>query len=98
MKALVEAFRAALAPAEQLDACEWARRYRILGRDESSVAGPYDPSLTPYAVEIMRCLSDHGHREVIFMAGAQVSKSEVGRNWIGSVVDLDPGPVMIVFP
>lgn len=94
----VSAFRGGMTPAEQIDACEWARRYRVLGRDESSIPGPYDPDRTPFAAEIMRCLSDKEHRKVVFVAGAQVCKSEIGRNWIGSVADLDPGPVLIVFP
>lgn len=95
---LVRAFRAGLAPAEDIDAATWAERYRVLSREESSVPGRYDPSLVPYAREILVCLSDRVHRLVVFVAGAQVSKSEVGRNWLAWAWDTDPGPTMIVFP
>jgi len=46
----------------------------------------------------MDALGDREHREVVFMKPVQCGGSELGRNWLGRQVDVDPGPIMIVFP
>lgn len=98
MRPLVAAWLGSLQPAEAITADVWAERYRVLGLDESSVPGPYSLSLTPFARDILLDLSDDQHQMVGVMAGAQVCKSETGRNWLAWTQDIDPGPAMIVFP
>lgn len=47
----------------------------------------------------MDCLSaDHPAETVVFMASAQVGKTEVLLNWAGWVMDLRPAPMMLVLP
>ena len=49
--------------------------------------------------EIMDCLSaTNPIQDVIFMAGAQIGKSEAGNNWVGYVIDYAPGPMLLVEP
>lgn len=49
--------------------------------------------------EIMDCLSaDSPVQDVCLMKGAQIGGSETGNNWIGYIIDQEPGPAMIVEP
>lgn len=36
--------------------------------------------------------------KIVFVAGAQVGKTEAGNNWIGYVIDMSPGPMLAVQP
>ena len=88
-----------LAPPSRLSVTEWSERHRILSAKDSAEPGPYRVSRTPYAREPMDCLSQHSPvEEVILMWGAQTSKTTVGSNWLGYLVDTNPGPIMIVQP
>lgn len=94
-----EVWREFFAPPPLLTLSEWAERYRTLSGKDSSEPGPYRVERTPYAREPMDCLSQHSHvEEVVLMWGAQTSKTTIGSNWIGYIVDTKPGPVMIVQP
>ncbi len=37
-------------------------------------------------------------QRVVFMAGAQIGKTETGNNWIGNIIDQAPGPILVVQP
>jgi phage terminase large subunit GpA-like protein len=88
-----------LRPAEVLTVTEWAEANRVLSAKDSSEAGPYRVRRTPYAQEPQDCLSAHsGVDEVVLIWGAQTSKTTIGMNWIGYLVDSNPGPVMLVQP
>jgi phage terminase large subunit GpA-like protein len=53
----------------------------------------------PYAREIMDVLSPSDPtQEVTFVAGTQVAKTEIGNNFIGYIIDVAPGPAMMVYP
>ena len=78
---------------------EWAELNRVLSPKDSSEPGPYRISRTPYAREPQDCLSARSPVEtVVLMWGAQTSKTTIGSNWIGSLIDINPGPAMIVQP
>ncbi len=88
-----------MAPPPAFTVTEWAERNRILSGKDSAEPGPYRVDRTPYAREPMDCLSANSPvEEVILMWGAQTSKTTVGSNWLGYLVDTNPGPVMIVQP
>ena len=87
------------APPPRMSVSEWAERSIILSAKDSAEPGPYRVARTPYAREPMDCLSQHSAvEEVILMWGAQTGKTRVGSNWLGYLVDTNPGPVMIVQP
>lgn len=94
-----EAFREGLRPAEVLGVNEWANRYRILSSKSSAEPGPWRTRRVPYLAEIMDALGPACPAErVVFMKGAQVGGSELGHNWLGSIIDQNPAPTMIVLP
>ncbi|MEY5100919.1 MAG: hypothetical protein RJA36_3638 [Pseudomonadota bacterium] len=98
--ALVESsVREHMRPPPIITVTEWAERHRVLSGKDSSEPGPYRVARTPYAREPMDCLSQVSTvEEVVLMWGAQTSKTTVGSNWLGYLVDTNPGPVMIVQP
>src|SRR5690349_12658257 len=88
-----------LRPDDEITVDEWAEAYRILPKETSAEPGPWRTSRVPYTREIMQCLSPSDPvQEVVFMAGTQVSKTETGNNWIGYIIDVAPGPAMMVLP
>jgi phage terminase large subunit GpA-like protein len=95
----VRAFRDGLRPLEPLTVSEWADRYRKLSSKASAEPGPWKTSRTPYLREVMDVLSaEDPTQRVVFMAGAQVGKTEAGSNWLGYVVHHAPGPMLLVQP
>lgn len=78
---------------------DWADENRRLAPEGASEPGPWRTSRTPYLREVMDCLSPHHpSREVVMMTSTQIGKTEVGLNWIGSVVEWNPGPMLVVQP
>lgn len=93
------AFCSALKPKERLTVWEWADKYRMLSAKDSAEPGPYRSDRTPYLREIMYELSNHSPtKKVIFKKGAQVGATAAGLNWLGYIVDHDPGMTMVVWP
>jgi phage terminase large subunit GpA-like protein len=87
------------APPPRLTVTQWAEANRSLSAKDSSEPGPYRVSRTPFACEPQDALSPYSSvEEVVLMWGAQTSKTTIGGNWIGSIIDMQPGPLMIVQP
>jgi phage terminase large subunit GpA-like protein len=96
---VLEVLREYLAPPPRLSVTEWAERHRVLSGKDSAEPGPYRVARTPYAREPMDALSQGSSvDEVVLMWGAQTGKTSIGSNWLGYLVDTNPGPVMIVQP
>jgi phage terminase large subunit GpA-like protein len=77
-----------------VDVATWSEQYRKLTRVSSALPGPWKNRRVPHAVEIMRCLTDHKTRHVVFMAASQVCKTEIGINWFGRNIMCDPAPML----
>jgi phage terminase large subunit GpA-like protein len=86
-----------LRPRERLTASTWAEKYRVLP-DGNSIPGPWRNSVTPYLVEIMDAFSDDDVELIIFVKPTQVGGTSSMENMLGSLIDQDPGPTMIVYP
>ena len=96
---IARAWARGLAPDPLLTVSEWADRYRFLSSRAASEAGRYRTDRTPYMRAIMDALSPmHPARRIVFMAGAQLGKTEAGNNWIGYIMHQAPGPVLAVQP
>lgn len=94
-KAAAEAIR----PDPVLTVSEWSDQHRQLSQRASAEPGQWRTERTPYLREIMDALSATSVVEkVVFMAGAQVGKSEAGNNWIGYIIDNCPAPTLSVQP
>jgi phage terminase large subunit GpA-like protein len=94
-----QAWREGLMPPAALTVSEWADQHRILSGKGSAERGPWRTSRTPYLREPMDCLSPSSPvRRVVLMFASQMGKTEVVLNWLGSVIHLWPGPVLLVQP
>lgn len=99
MSLLVKAAIQGLLPDRVQTVSSWADEHRVLSSKDSSEPGRYRTDRTPYMREINDCLSnDSLVEEVDFMAGAQISKTTGMLNWMGYVMDVSPGPMLIVQP
>ena len=97
--ALEQTFQEAIKPNEQLLLSAWSDKYRILSSKSSAEPGRWRTSRTPYLKEIMDCLSTTSPVErVVFMKGSQIGGTEVGLCWLGYVIHMMPGPMMMVAP
>ncbi|MCI9597915.1 MAG: phage terminase large subunit family protein [Firmicutes bacterium] len=85
-------------PPEDLTVSQWAAKNRILSREASAEAGPWNNERTPYLVEIMDALTDPSVREITFVASSQVGKTEGENNFLGYIIDQDPGSVLFIHP
>jgi phage terminase large subunit GpA-like protein len=95
-----EAFIAALQPPLDLTVSEWADQNRILTRRSSSEPGQWRTDRVPYLREPMDLLSPREKRimRVVLLFGSQTGKTEVGLNWLGRTIALDPAPFLTMFP
>jgi phage terminase large subunit GpA-like protein len=90
---------AALRPDARLRVSEWAAKHRIVSAESSVLPGPWNNTVSPELVEIMDRLSpDDPCDSVVLAKCAQSGGSEVGANWLGSIMHLTPGPTMYVGP
>lgn len=97
--ALANAFAAGLRPPPALSVGEWAEAFRKLSTRGSSEPGRYRLSRTPFWREVMECLSPASPvHTVAVMKCAQIGASEVGINWIGHTIHLNPAPMLAVYP
>ena len=75
---------------------EWAEERRVL--KQGFCPGPFSFDVTPYLREIVDSLSPSSPvREVGLMKGSRMGATVgVGENWIGFMIDEDPGPFAYV--
>lgn len=96
---LIAGFLAGLRPEPALSVSEWADQYRRLNSEAAAEPGPWRTMRTPYLRELMDKLSIHDPTaEIIVAKGAQLGFTEAGNNWVGYVIDIAPGPMLMVMP
>lgn len=94
-----QAFLSGLKPDEKLTVSEWSDQYRMLSNKASAEPGPWRTDRTPYLREIMDCMSSTSSvQKVVFMAGAQLGKTECINNVVGYMIAHAPGPALFVQP
>ena len=94
-----KAFKEGLKPDPDLTVSQWADANRMLSSKSSSEAGLWRTDRTPYLEEIMDCMSANNTiQKVIFMAGAQLGKTECINNVVGYLIAHAPGPALFVQP
>lgn len=78
---------------------EWADEHIVLTSESSSEPGRFRTSRTPYSRGPMRELSPTSTVErILYMASAQVGKSQSLLNWLGYVIHYTPAPTLVVQP
>ena len=85
-------------PPEALTVSEWADRYMVLASESSAERGRWRTSRAPYQKELMDAFTQPGIHEIVIMASSQVGKTAIELNMCGYVIDIDPGPVLMVQP
>ena len=97
---LGRSFLSGLAPDPiHLTVSQWADKYRMLSSKSSAEPGRWSTDRTPYLRAPMDALSPSDPCEtVVLLFGSQLGKTETGLNWVGSIIDLAPGPMLMVQP
>src|ERR1700758_1065281 len=86
-----------LLPPPELLLSEWAAERFILSSDYSGTKGRFQPY--PYQIEPLDVLSPSDPSETMcLMCGAQMMKTLLMMILLGYVIDVEPGPVLIVQP
>jgi hypothetical protein len=85
-------------PLSELTVSEWADQNRKLGVGQSASPGPWRTEFTEYLREIMNSFNDPKVKRIVFMASAQVGKTEFLNNVIGYHIAEEPCPILCVQP
>lgn len=81
---------------EMLNLWQWSDLYVFLDNRFSSRPGLYDSRYTFYLRGPMEALSDRRIRRVTIKKGAQIGFTTMLANWLMYLVDMDPGPTLLV--
>jgi phage terminase large subunit GpA-like protein len=99
LKECVEQLIAAFEPPPRQTVSQWADENRRLSREASAEAGQWRTDRAPYQRAIMDALTPNSpYDRVVVMAASQTGKTESILNFVGYVIDRDPGPVLVVLP
>ena len=89
-------------PAPRMSIIEWADRYRWLSSEEAARPGKYRFDVTPHLIwpgNPLEALDDPNVSEVVGRKSAQVAwTSGVLGNALGKWIDIDPSPILVLFP
>lgn len=88
----------ALRPPEKVLVSDWAEKNRVLKNTESSKPGRYKTSFTEYIREIMDSFCDPEVEEITLVKPTQVGGTTAMLNMMGYALDIDPAPMMAVYP
>jgi len=92
-------FARGLEPDPDLWIDEWADAYMRIPRGNGAEVGKYRTDRTPFAREVMRCLSPgHPCKRVVVKVGSQLFKTQVGINWIGASIHQAPANMLVLLP
>lgn len=86
-----------LRPRERLPVSVWAEQNRVMP-ETNAIPGPWRNNVTPYLVEIMDTFSEGDVEIIVFVKPTQVGGTSAMENMLGSLIDQDPGPTMVVYP
>ncbi len=93
-------FARGIEPDPELWVDEWSDRYMMIPKKSGAARpGPYRTEHTPFAREVMRCLSPaHPCRRVIVMGASQLMKTQVGLNWLCASIHQAPANILVLLP
>jgi phage terminase large subunit GpA-like protein len=91
-----------LAPPPRMSTIEWATKYRWLSAVEAGRPGKYRFDVTPHLTwpgGPLEALDDPAVHELVCRKSAQVAwTSGVLGNALGKWIDIDPSPILVLFP
>ena len=96
----ISAFCEGLRPDPNMYVDEWADAHMIIPKKAGAPEpGYYRTDRTPYAREVMRCLSPQSpYRRVIVQGASQMLKTQVALNWIGASIHQAPANILALMP
>jgi phage terminase large subunit GpA-like protein len=96
----MDGFSAGVQPDPSMLVDEWSDRYMVIPKKSGAAeSGPYRTDRTPYARDVMRCLSPgHPCRRVIVKGASQLLKTQVGLNWIAASIHQAPANILTLLP
>lgn len=97
-QALLEKRRSAFTPPPLVRVDEWADMDRIVGREESRIAGPFKTSNAEAARGPMMWVTEPGVHEIALKTSAQFLKTMFILNVLGYFIANDPCPILIYQP
>ena len=89
---------AGMTPPDDLTVTQWAEAKRRLSAESAAEPGPWRTERTPYLREPMDAFTDPKVRHIVMVAASQVGKSEFLNNYIGYIIDEDPGSILFIHP
>ncbi len=88
-----------LAPPPDLTVSQWADQNRRLSSESAAEKGEWRTDRAPYQRAVMDAMGPSSPFEtVVMMWAAQSGKSSLLENFLGYIIELDPGPVLLVEP
>lgn len=88
-----------LEPPPRQTVSEWADQNRRLSSESSAERGEWRTDRAPYQRAIMDALSPYSpYERIVVMSSSQIGKTEILNNFVGYIVDRDPGPLLVVQP
>lgn len=99
VKDVIRRLAALLRPPEKIGTTEWATNYRRMSAKAAAKPGRYNPNVTPWVIGMHAALDDPKVQKVVCMKSAQVAWTDgVLLNYIGKRIDVDPCPMIVMFP
>lgn len=96
--ALLNRASAQWVPPAKMGVAAWSEANRILS-DKTPFPGPFRLWITPFLREPLEALNDPTVVEVDAQKSAQIGWTDgVLMNWLGSIIDEDPAPTLVLFP
>jgi len=93
-----QVIRERMRPPTRMTLSQWADAYRVLSAEASAEPGPWRTDRAPYLREILDTAGDVSTSKMVWVAASQLGKTEVGNNFVGMRVQLNPGPMLVVQP
>ncbi|MFZ6767501.1 phage terminase large subunit family protein [Undibacterium sp. Di26W] len=92
-------YAAGLTPDQPLWIDVWSNEYMRIPPENGAEPGKYSSDRTPYAEEVMKCLSpEHPCRRVVAKVASQLMKTQVALNWICGSIHQAPGNMLVLLP
>lgn len=89
----------AIRPPPTLTVSEWAEQKRQLSPEASAEPGQWRNERAPHLVAVMdACSASDPASDVVLCASSQSGKTEALNNFVGYVIDQDPGPMLVIQP
>lgn len=99
LKKVVRRVCARWKPPPKLTVSEWAEAERYLSPEASAEPGKWHNARAPHLIDPMDALSPSDPcQEVVMMFPSQDGKTEILNNFVGYIIDRDPGPALIIQP